>query len=92
MTDTGRNIVNGFRELRDFCREVALLLKTANGCMKEHNWTAGWVDYGVANAVKTGSTTSATGTSGFRVTRRTASYVLRIRGRPGRTSGPRRMS
>ena len=39
MSETGRNIVDGFRELRKFCREVALLLKTADGFMQEGDWT-----------------------------------------------------
>jgi hypothetical protein len=39
VSETGKNIVNGFRELRKFCREVALLLKAANGFMQENDWT-----------------------------------------------------
>lgn len=35
MSETGRNIVDGFRELRKFCGEAALLLKTADGLMQD---------------------------------------------------------
>lgn len=38
MNDTGKNIVGGFRELRKFCREVALLLKTAQDMMNDKEW------------------------------------------------------
>lgn len=39
MSNTGTNIVDGFRALRDFCKEVALLLKTATGLMDDEGWT-----------------------------------------------------
>ena len=41
MDATAKNVVDGFRELRRFCGDVALMLKTANEMMKEAGWT--WI-------------------------------------------------
>lgn len=38
MNDTGKNIVSGFRELRKFCHQVSLLLKTAQEMMADKDW------------------------------------------------------
>jgi hypothetical protein len=38
MCETGRNIVNGFRELREFCNQVSLLFRTADGLMLQAEW------------------------------------------------------
>lgn len=38
MNETSRNIVDGFRTLREFCRQVALLLTTADTLMQERGW------------------------------------------------------
>ncbi len=38
MNETGKNIVEGFRELRKFCNDVASLLQTANGMMEKEGW------------------------------------------------------
>ncbi len=38
MNDTGKNIVCGFRELRKFCHQVSLLLRTATGMMEQESW------------------------------------------------------
>jgi hypothetical protein len=38
MNDTGKNIVTGFRELRKFCNQVNLLLKTTQGMLKGEHW------------------------------------------------------
>ena len=39
MSDTARNIVDGFRTLRAFCTEAAKMLKTADGMMEDGDWT-----------------------------------------------------
>ena len=40
MSETGRNIVDGFRQLRDrFCRNASVLFVTADQMMKEGGWT-----------------------------------------------------
>jgi hypothetical protein len=38
LSETGANIVKGFQELRKFCRQVSVLLKTADGMMREQDW------------------------------------------------------
>ena len=38
MGEIGRNIVNSFRELRKFCKDVSLLLMSADGLMLESGW------------------------------------------------------
>jgi len=38
MSETGKNIVLGFQELRKFCRQLSLLLRTADGLMAEAGW------------------------------------------------------
>lgn len=38
MSESGKNIVDGFREIRIFCKEVSLMLITADGFMKEAGW------------------------------------------------------
>jgi hypothetical protein len=38
MSETGRNISNGFATLREFCKNVALMLKTADALMDRHCW------------------------------------------------------
>jgi hypothetical protein len=39
MDATANNVVDGFRELRRFCADVSLMLKTANEMMGEAGWT-----------------------------------------------------
>lgn len=39
MSESGKNIVDGFRVLRKFCNDVSLMLTTANGLMREGGWT-----------------------------------------------------
>jgi hypothetical protein len=39
MSDTAKNIVEGFRTMRVFCNEAAKMLKTADGMMEEGGWT-----------------------------------------------------
>jgi hypothetical protein len=38
MSETAKNIVEGFRELRRFCKDVSLLLNEANKMMAENGW------------------------------------------------------
>ena len=38
MNDTGQNIVSGFRELRTFCHQVSLLLRTTRDMMMDEQW------------------------------------------------------
>lgn len=38
MTNNGKNIVDGFKVFGNFCKDVALLLKTANNLMEDHDW------------------------------------------------------
>lgn len=40
MSETGTNIVEGFRTLRVFCHEVAKMLRTADGMMEDADWTS----------------------------------------------------
>ena len=39
MSDTAKNIVDGFRTLRTFCNEVAKMFRTADGMMEDGDWT-----------------------------------------------------
>ena len=38
MSETGKNVIDGFRELRGFCEDVHRLLKTADGLMQQQDW------------------------------------------------------
>jgi len=38
VSETSRNVVEGFRELRKFCGQVSLLLRTADGLMQDVDW------------------------------------------------------
>lgn len=39
MSDSAKNVVDGFWTLRTFCGEVAKMLKAADGMMEDGNWT-----------------------------------------------------
>lgn len=39
MSEKAKSILAGFQELRKFCRELSLLLMTADGMMREHGWS-----------------------------------------------------
>jgi hypothetical protein len=39
MSESAKNVVDGFRTLRTFCGEVAKMLKAADGMMEDGGWT-----------------------------------------------------
>lgn len=39
MSEKAKSILVGFQELRKFCKELSVLLITADGMMREDGWT-----------------------------------------------------